>query len=191
MCQWNFSRVSHGLLSSSDTFENIALHPNKVKERPIFRASGLTSNVASSNLPHASPSVSNSITETPGDGPNKTVCFPLRVKKNYATYKFTMKPCCLLWTSSDIHVILVRNPVISLVNTVCKSSIQWKTKQIQSFIKELSINKLLSLCNPTTGLDGLLPPPPPPSSLIMPSPFLAEFAPTVSSGAPHWGGLWF
>lgn len=40
-----FSDVGQRLLSSSDTFENITLHPNKVKEQPIFGVSGFASNV--------------------------------------------------------------------------------------------------------------------------------------------------
>lgn len=140
MHQWNFSGVGHGLLSSSDTFENITLHPNKVKEQPIFKVALLVMLVKATShmLP---PSMSNSITKKSGDGPNKTVCFSLRVEKNYTVYKFTMKPCYLLWTNSDIRVILIKKTMISLVNTVYKSSMQWKTKQTQSFIKELYIIK--------------------------------------------------
>lgn len=93
-----------------------------------------------------------------------------------------MKPCCLLWTNSDIRVILIKKTMISLVYTACKSSMQWK--QIQSFIKEWFINKATWA---TTRLGGLLPPPSPPSVLY---PFVVGFVPTASSGVVCWEGLW-
>lgn len=95
-----------------------------------------------------------------------------------------MKPCCLLWTNSDIRVILIKKTMISLVYTVCKSSMQWKTKQIQSFIKEWFINKATWA---TTRLGGLLPPPSPPTVLY---PFAVAFVPAASSEVMCWEGLW-
>lgn len=86
MKQWNLSDVGHRLLGSSDTFENMTLHPNKVKEQPIFGVSGLLVVLLKATSHKLPPSVSNSITEKSGDGPNQTVCFSLRVEKNYAMY---------------------------------------------------------------------------------------------------------